>query len=71
MGRGRTPVPGAGKTVRPTFGGALATLAATDPQLILDRVLTYGRSIGKDLRYGVEPASSAVIARVLPRVVEG
>ncbi len=49
----------------------LAALAATDPQLILDRVMAYGRSIGKDLRYGVEPASSAVIARVLPRVVEG
>jgi len=37
---------------------------------MIDRVLAYGKTIGKDLRFGIEPASSALIARVLPPMVE-
>jgi hypothetical protein len=41
-----------------------------DPDDFAGAVLDYGRSIGKDLRFGVEPASSALIARVLPPIVD-
>lgn len=50
--------------------GSIAVLAASDPQTLLAQVLAYGQSIGKDLRYGVEPIGSALIARVLPPLVE-
>ena len=50
--------------------GSLAELAEIDPQRLLSQVLAYGKEIGKDLHYGVEPMSSALIARVLPQVVE-
>jgi hypothetical protein len=50
--------------------GSIATLAAADPQALVEQVLTYGQSIGKDLRYGVEPMGSALIARVLPPLVK-
>jgi hypothetical protein len=50
--------------------GSIAVLAASDPQTLLAQVLAYGQSIGKDLHYGVEPMGSALIARVLPPLVE-
>lgn len=62
------------KTISHLMGagaGSLAALAAMDPDAFVGAVLDYGRSIGKDLRFGVEPASSALIARVLPPMVEG
>jgi hypothetical protein len=34
-------------------------------------VLAYGKTIGKDLRFGIEPGNSARLARVLPPMVEG
>jgi hypothetical protein len=50
--------------------GSMAELAAVDPQELVERVIAYGKTIGKDLRYGIEPASSALIARVLPPMIE-
>lgn len=48
----------------------MEALAATEPQEMIDRVLAYGKTIGKDLRFGIEPGNSALIARVLPSMVE-
>jgi len=45
----------------------LAALAAIDPQEMVERVLAYGETIGKDLRFGIEPASSALIAACFPQ----
>lgn len=50
--------------------GSMAELAAFDPQHLVDQVIGYGQSIGKNLRYGVEPANSARMARLLPAMVE-
>lgn len=49
---------------------SMAALAAIDPQTLVTQVLAYGQTIGKDLRYGMEPASSALIARILPPLIE-
>jgi hypothetical protein len=49
--------------------GNMAVLAEIDPQCLRAQVLSYGETTGKDLKYGVEPISSALIARTLPLIV--
>ena len=49
--------------------GTMVALAA-DPLEMVARVLAYGASIGKDLRFGIEPGNSALIAGVLPPIIE-
>jgi hypothetical protein len=61
-----------GKTISHFIGAGyptLESLAQADLQKLIGDVLRYGKSIGKNLIFGVEPESGGIIACVLPRVV--
>lgn len=62
-----------GKTINNFFGAGYSTLellAKAEPQTLSGDMLSYGRSIGKNLELGMEVDSGRIIARVLPKIVE-
>jgi len=62
-----------GKTINNFFGAGYSTLellANAEPQKLLTDMMSYGRSIGKNLKLGMEVDSGRIIARVLPKIVE-
>ena len=62
-----------GKTISYFIGAGYPTLellAKADLQKLTADILSYGQSIGKNLKFGVEADSGGIVARVLPRVVD-
>lgn len=62
-----------GKTINHFMGAGyptLASMAQASVQQMTEDVLRYGQSIGKNLKFGVEADSGAIVSRVLPKIVE-